>query len=61
LRRADLYGADLGGANLYGADLRGADLYGADLRGADLRGARASTYTAWPTGFDHAAAGVVTA
>ena len=34
--RANLRGADLGGANLTGADLRGADLYGVHLRGADL-------------------------
>jgi len=39
LRGANLYGADLGGANLYGADLGGADLYGANLRGANLGGA----------------------
>ncbi len=37
--RADLRGADLGGADLRGADLGGADLRGADLGGADLRGA----------------------
>jgi len=71
LRGADLSGADLSGANLRGANLRGADLQGADLRdadlrgadlsGANLRGATASRYTAWPDGFDHAAAGVVTA
>ena len=38
-QRANLRGADLGGADLSGADLRGADLGGADLRGANLRGA----------------------
>ena len=36
---ANLYGADLGGANLYGADLGGANLDSANLYGADLRGA----------------------
>jgi hypothetical protein len=39
LRGANLYGADLGGANLRGADLGGANLRGADLGGANLRGA----------------------
>jgi len=38
-KKANLYGADLGGANLYGADLGGANLYGANLYGANLRGA----------------------
>ena len=37
--RADLRGADLGGANLRGADLGDAYLRGANLRGADLGGA----------------------
>ena len=36
---ADLRGANLGGANLRGADLGGADLRGANLGGANLRGA----------------------
>jgi len=39
LRGANLRGADLGGAYLGGADLGGANLGGAYLRGADLRGA----------------------
>ena len=37
--RADLGGADLGGANLEGANLGDADLYGANLSGAYLGGA----------------------
>ena len=37
--RADLSGADLGGANLYLANLHKADLYGANLHKADLYGA----------------------
>ena len=61
LSDANLRGADLQGANLRGADLRGADLRDADLWDANLRGATASCYTVWPDGFDHAAAGVVTA
>ena len=60
LTYADLTGADLTYANLTYANLTGADLTGADLTGADLAGALAR-YTVWPTGFDHAAAGVVTA
>ena len=39
LRDADLGGANLRGADLGGANLLGADLGGANLRGADLRGA----------------------
>ena len=42
LRDANLGGADLRGANLGGADLRGADLSGADLRDAYLGGANLS-------------------
>jgi hypothetical protein len=37
--KANLAGANLGGANLRGANLAGADLRGANLRGANLRGA----------------------
>jgi len=37
--RANLTGADLGGANLRDADLKGAYLGGADLRDADLKSA----------------------
>ena len=37
--KADLWGANLGGANLWDADLGGADLWGANLGGADLRDA----------------------
>ena len=40
LRDANLKGANLPGANLRGADLRGADLTGANLRGADLSHAK---------------------
>ena len=61
LRGANLQGANLRGADLQGANLRGANLQDSGLRGADLRGARASRFTQWPDGFDHAAAGVVTA
>ena len=39
LRRANLSGADLGGADLIRANLRRANLSGADLSGADLGGA----------------------
>ena len=58
--RADLAGADLTRADLTRADLTGADLTGAYLTGANLTGAAADRYTVWPTGFDHAARGVVT-
>ncbi len=61
LSGADLSRADLSGAYLSGADLSRADLSGANLSGADLYGARASSLTTWPTGYDHDAAGVVTA
>ena len=37
-KRADLRGANLGGADLREANLRGANLYGAYLRGANLYG-----------------------
>ena len=63
LRDANLSGANLSGANLRGANLRGANLRYADLGGADLRGANLEdadhdALTAWPDGFDPAAAGV---
>jgi hypothetical protein len=66
LYRATLSGADLSGAylsraDLSGAYLYGANLYGANLSGANLSGAKASKYTVFPDGFDHVAAGVVTA
>ncbi|GAA1374396.1 pentapeptide repeat-containing protein [Streptomyces beijiangensis] len=66
LREANLRKADAGGAVFHRADLRLADLRGSDLSTADLRQARlrdavASEHTRWPTGFDHAAAGVVVA
>ena len=60
LSGAYLRGANLSEANLYGANLGEANLGGANLYGADLREAGASAYTAWPPGFDAAAAGVVT-
>ncbi|MFF7916120.1 pentapeptide repeat-containing protein [Streptomyces cyaneofuscatus] len=61
LRKADAGGAVLRRADLRLADLRGSDLSTADLRQARLTGAVASEHTHWPSGFDHAAAGVVIA
>jgi hypothetical protein len=58
LRLADLGLTDLREADLRGADLRGASLNGTRLDGAILDGARADAATAWPDGFDPAAAGV---
>ncbi|SEK52084.1 pentapeptide repeat-containing protein [Streptacidiphilus jiangxiensis] len=65
LREANLRKADATGAVFHRADLRLADLRGTDLRQADLTAARldeavASELTRWPTGFDPAAAGVLT-
>jgi uncharacterized protein YjbI with pentapeptide repeats len=60
LEEADLQGASLGKANLQKAILARANLRQADLTGAQLKGAQASADTAWPTGFDWRAAGVVT-
>jgi len=59
LQDADLQSADLQGANLRGANLRGADLRGANLQRSDLQDAPYSSLTAWPAGFDPAAAGAV--
>ena len=53
--------AGMWGANLRGANLRGANLRSANLEYANLRDARANGYTQWPSGLDHAAAGVVSA
>ncbi|MFF3289148.1 pentapeptide repeat-containing protein [Streptomyces sp. NPDC003023] len=61
LRKADAGGAVFHGTDLRLADLRGADLSTADLTDARLTGAVASDRTRWPAGFDHRAAGVVTA
>ncbi|MGW2610931.1 pentapeptide repeat-containing protein [Streptomyces mirabilis] len=66
LSATDLTGADLTGAVVKGtrfelADLRGADLTGTDLATASLTGAVSDDTTIWPTGFDAAAAGLVTA
>jgi hypothetical protein len=66
LREANLRKADATGAVFHQADLRLADLRGTDLRQADLTSARldeamASELTRWPSGFDPAAAGVVSA
>ncbi len=66
LRATDLSGADLTGAVVKGArfelaDLRGADLTGTDVTAASLTGAVADATTIWPSGFDAAAAGVLTA
>jgi hypothetical protein len=55
---ADAGQADLRGADLQRVDLRGANLKGARLDGAQLEGACADAATAWPDGFDPAAAGV---
>jgi len=59
LRSANLGSADLRYADLGSADLRSANLGSADLRYANLRSANANQLTLWPTGFDHAAAGVI--
>ncbi|MFF7331829.1 pentapeptide repeat-containing protein [Streptomyces sp. NPDC008150] len=59
LRKADASGAVFRDADLRLADLRGSDLRTADLLRARLTGALASENTRWPTGYDHAAAGVV--
>ncbi|WP_244315368.1 pentapeptide repeat-containing protein [Streptomyces glaucescens] len=59
LRKADASGAVFHRADLRLADLRGTDLSTAGLLQARLTGAVASERTRWPTGFDHAAAGVV--
>ncbi|MFB7373647.1 pentapeptide repeat-containing protein [Streptomyces sp. NPDC056222] len=59
LRKADADGAVFHRADLRMADLRGTDLSNADLAEARLSGALASARTRWPTGFDHAAAGVI--
>ncbi|MCB9741907.1 MAG: pentapeptide repeat-containing protein [Alphaproteobacteria bacterium] len=76
LSQAVLTGADLRGARLEDSHLVGADLSEADLRGADLRrvdlteallddaqleGAIYAPETAWPEGFDPAAAGALPA
>jgi hypothetical protein len=61
VRSADLRSADLRWADLRRADLRWADLSSADLSSANLRSARADKWTTWPEGFDHIAAGVVSA
>ncbi|MFJ4467167.1 pentapeptide repeat-containing protein [Streptomyces sp. NPDC089424] len=61
LTGADLTGAVLRGARLDQADLRGTDLTGTDPTTCSLTGAVADTTTVWPSGFDTAAAGVVTA
>ncbi|MER5280606.1 pentapeptide repeat-containing protein [Streptomyces sp. NPDC002809] len=61
LRKAQCRCATFAGADLRLADLRGTDLTGADLTRARLEGALAGNLTIWPAGFDHEAAGVVTA
>lgn len=60
LRKADARSAVFRDADLRMADLRGTDLSTADLAGAELTGALASEDTRWPSGFDHAGAGLVT-
>jgi hypothetical protein len=64
LSSADLRGADLRRANLSPADLSDIKLAAADLRDALLRatnfeGALYDDSTAWPDGFDPAAAGAI--
>ncbi|WP_328584341.1 pentapeptide repeat-containing protein [Streptomyces sp. NBC_00370] len=60
LRKADARGAVFRNADLRMADLRGTDLTTADLLRVRLTDALASEHTRWPSGFDHAGAGVIT-
>lgn len=57
LRDVDFADADLSGATLDDVDLGGANLSAAVLHGADVSGARYDGRTAWPEGFEPAAAG----